>query len=238
MPFSLTPVRRHDPELMDAPGLPEAEVADAYRVLERVNRQFFGGRRPLRQELQRLLGDDPSASDGKALSLLDVGSGSGDLAAHATEILGTSGVPSTALVLDRDPTALALARTSLPNAIRGDALRIPLADSSVDLVLAVKFLHHFHGPELRQVLREMARVASKRVIVLDIRRHWLAYGGFVAWSRVFTRNRLVRHDGPLSVLRGFTAHELQDAVTGLDGFSWQVRPYAGFQLALVGTRGA
>ena len=36
MPWSLTPRRRHDPELMDTPGLPEAEVADAYRVLSRV----------------------------------------------------------------------------------------------------------------------------------------------------------------------------------------------------------
>ena len=44
-------------------------------------------------------------------------------------------------------------------------------------------------------------------MVLDIRRHWLAYYGFTAWSRVFTRNRLVRYDGPLSVLRGFTAAE-------------------------------
>ena len=72
--------------------------------------------------------------------------------------------------------------------------------------------------------------------MLDIRRHWLAYWGFVAWSRLWTRNRLVRADGPLSVLRGFTAAELIAATAALPGFAWTVRSYAGFQLALVGCR--
>jgi hypothetical protein len=74
------------------------------------------------------------------------------------------------------------------------------------------------------------------VVVLDIRRHWLAYWGFVAWSRAFTRNRLVRYDGPLSVLRGFTRAEMAALAAPIRSFSWTVRGYAGFQLALVGRR--
>src|SRR5258708_8296916 len=38
MPWSWTPERRDEPELMDAPGLPEAEVVVAYRALRRVHR--------------------------------------------------------------------------------------------------------------------------------------------------------------------------------------------------------
>lgn len=74
------------------------------------------------------------------------------------------------------------------------------------------------------------------MIVLDIRRHWFAYAGFVAWSRLFTRNRLVRFDGPLSVLRGFTAGELLAASAGCRAFRWSVRRYLGFQIALIGRR--
>ena len=172
----------------------------------------------------------------RPLWVLDVGSGSGDLASFSAEILNSRGFSTTAIVLDRDPTAVLLARASLSDVVLGDALRLPCPDASIDIVTAVKFAHHFHGPALQRLVSEMARVAAHRVIVLDIRRHWLAYWGFVAWSRIFTRNRLVRNDGPLSVLRGFTRPELLDATAGLDSFSWQVRPYAGFQLALVGTR--
>jgi hypothetical protein len=80
-------------------------------------------------------------------------------------------------------------------------------------------------------------VARRRVLVLDIRRHAAAYWGFVAWSRVFTRNRLVRVDGPISVRRGFTVRELAEHGAGVPGWRWEVRRYAGFQLALVGGRG-
>jgi hypothetical protein len=81
----------------------------------------------------------------------------------------------------------------------------------------------------------MARVARLRVVLLDIRRHWLAYWGFVAWSRLFTRNRLVRHDGPLSVLRGFIREELTALSKHFPSFSWTIQS-SGFQLALVGRR--
>jgi hypothetical protein len=86
------------------------------------------------------------------------------------------------------------------------------------------------------MVSEMARVARRRVIILDIRRHWLAYWGFFAWSRILTRNRLVRYDGPVSVLRGFTCSELLGVAASIPEFAWTVRRYAGFQLALVGRR--
>jgi hypothetical protein len=100
----------------------------------------------------------------------------------------------------------------------------------------VKFAHHFQGLTLARLLSELARVARRRVVVLDIRRHWLAYWGFVAWSRLFTHDRLVRHDGALSVLRGFTSQELLVAAQPITSYAWTVRGYAGFQLALVGRR--
>ncbi len=234
MRWSLTPDRRNDPELMDAPGLPDAEVEDAYHVLRRVNRQFFGGNRPMRRELETFLREDRLETG--RVTLLDVGSGSGDLAKLAKTVLVARGCSPCSVALDRDPIAIALAARDGLAAVRGDALRLPFADASIDLVTAVKFAHHFYGDDLSRLLSEMARVARRRVLILDIRRHWLAYAGIVAWSRVFTRNRLVRSDGPLSVLRGFTAPELLDLAAQFPDFSWLVRPYAGFQLALVGTR--
>ena len=234
MPWSWTPARRNDPELMDAPGLPEAEVADAYRVLRRVNRQL-GNLAVLRREARRFLREDQPGPGSGPATALDVGSGSGDISRALADLPGVAS-PITALALDRDPTAVIAARAQGVSVTRGDALRLPFADHSIDLVTAVKFAHHFAGPELQRLLGEMARVARHRVVVLDIRRHRLAYWGFIAWSRVFTRNRLVRFDGPLSVLRGFTADELRTLAAPLTDFHWEVRFYLGFQLALIGRR--
>lgn len=226
------PDRVDAPELMDEPGLPSREVEEAHRILRRVNRQL-GNLRTIRREFRRFLVED--AAGRPAVSLLDLGSASGDI---PLALRGLAGGPGRVLAmgLDRDPIAAGAAlRLGLP-AVRGDALRLPFADRSVDLVTAVKFAHHFAGDQLSTLLREMARVARDRVVVLDIRRHRLAYWGFGAWSRVFTTNRLVRFDGPLSVLRGFTRDELLAEVAPIAGFTWEVRPYLGFQLALVGRR--
>jgi ubiquinone/menaquinone biosynthesis C-methylase UbiE len=233
MAWSWTPARRDEPELMDAPGLPEAEVADAYQALQRVNRQL-GNLRSLRQELRRFLDQERVGADG--ISILDVGSGSGDLPLDFRRLLDRRRVPAHVLALDHDPTAVRLARRQPLSVIQGDALRLPFPDMSIDLVTAIKFAHHFRGDALARLISEMARVARRRVIVLDIRRHWLAYWGFIAWSRLWTRNRLVRYDGPLSVLRGFTAGELADVAAPLSDFCWTVRASIGFQLALVGRR--
>jgi ubiquinone/menaquinone biosynthesis C-methylase UbiE len=233
MVWSLTPKRRHDPELMDAPGLAESEVAAAYKVLAQVNRQL-GNMWSMRRELRQFLAEDHAGAG--AVTLLDLGSGCGDIPRDMCDVLASRGVAGLAVTLDRDPTAVALARREGSTVVRGDALRLPLADRSIDLVTTIKMAHHFSGAGLTGLIAEMARVARHRVIVLDIRRHWLAYWGFIAWSRLRTRNRLVRADGPLSVLRGFTAAELTAATAALPGFTWSVRSYIGFQLALVGRR--
>jgi SAM-dependent methyltransferase len=236
MPGFFTPRRRHDPELMDQPGLGPDEVAGAYHVLGRVNRHL-GNLRALRRELRRFLDEETPAFP---VTLLDAGSGSGDLPrALSDDLRRRAGLPGArAVALDLDPTALGLALRNKLAAVRANGLRLPFADQSFDLVTAVKFAHHFHGPALSRLLAELSRVARRRVIVLDIRRSWLAYAGFLAWSRVFTANRLVRQDGLLSVLRGFTREELEALAAPLAGFRWDVRAHAPFQLALVGTRQA
>lgn len=226
------PDRVDRPELMDAPGLPPAEVEDAYRVLRRVNRQL-GNLWAIRREFRRFLAEDGPA--GAPASVLDLGSGSGDIPLALGQLVG-GGPTAPMIALDRDATAAGAARRQGLAVVLGDALRLPFEDRAVDLVTAVKFAHHFADAPLRQLLAEMARVARRRVVVLDIRRHRLAYWGFLAWSRVFTANRLVRYDGPLSVLRGFTRGELLAASASIAGWSWEVRPYPGFQLALVGRR--
>ncbi len=261
LPWSLIPPRHHEPELMDAPGLPEAEVAAAYQVLRRVNRQL-GNTRSMRHELDRLLTEDlgrdrdawwslssASSMPGAPVRLLDLGSGSGDIPRDLAARLRCRSIDVQAVALDHDPTAVRLCRAGAVgelSVVRGDALRLPFGDGSIDLVAAVKFAHHFHGAGLDRLVDEMARVARHRVVVLDIRRHWLAYWGFVAWSRLWTRNRLVRYDGPLSVLRGFTSAELLATAgpsarpgpgpAAVSAFRWTIRRYAGFQIALVGRR--
>ena len=228
-----TPKRSEEPEQMDQPGLEPELVREAHQVLRTVNRQFFGAGWVLRRELRSWTKEEKLP---QALTLLDLGAGSGDLMLEANQMLKKLGHSPHALAVDRDPIPLAMARQDRLFALQADALQLPLPDRCCDLVCAIKFAHHFSGPALVKLLAEMGRVSRSRVLVLDIKRDWLAYAGFVAWSRVFTRTPLVRFDGPLSVRRGFLPKELLEAARHVEEFEWSVRRYAGFQLALVGRR--
>ncbi len=220
---------------MDEPGLPPAEVADAYAVLRSINNQL-GNRRTILRELSRFLVDEERNFVEGPFTVLDVGSGSGDLPQAIQAELSRRFLKSRVVTIDHDPIAARESGRLGLHSTRGDALRLPFADASIDLVTAVKFAHHFSDARLATLIGEMARVARRRVLILDIRRDWIAYWGFIVWSRVFTSNRLVRYDGPLSVLRGFTPSELLDLSRPLTHFSWSVSRHLGFQLTLVGRR--
>jgi hypothetical protein len=43
---------------------------------------------------------------------------------------------------------------------------------------------------------------------MDLRRSWVAWGLITMITKFFSRNRLTKHDGPMSVLRSYTVPEL------------------------------
>ncbi|TMJ07553.1 MAG: methyltransferase domain-containing protein [Bacillati bacterium ANGP1] len=117
--------------------------------------------------------------------------------------------------------------------LHGNALALPFPDRAVDVVICGLALHHFPYDEAVRVLREIARVARHGFIVNDILRSWGAYLGAWLDTRLLSRNRLARHDGPLSVLRSFTVDEFRAMVTqaGLSGV--EVRRHPMFRVALI-----
>jgi ubiquinone/menaquinone biosynthesis C-methylase UbiE len=94
--------------------------------------------------------------------VLDVGGGTGG----TISILPSLGAY---IWLDNDPMKLKGFRRKQPllNGLLGDATRIPLRDKSVDDVLCVAVLHHLSDEQVSQFLREAARVARKRFILMD-----------------------------------------------------------------------
>jgi SAM-dependent methyltransferase len=178
----------------------------------------------------------------KSFSLLDVGAGSGYLlrvAARAARAKGL-GARLTGLELDARATRAITEESrefSEIGAVRGDATRLPFADDSFDYASCSLFTHHFKDEGVISVLGEMARVARRRVFVIDLHRHALAYLLYTTAGRIFLRNRLIREDGALSIRRGFRARELRELArrAGLRGI--QVRRRFPFRLVLSGRKG-
>jgi ubiquinone/menaquinone biosynthesis C-methylase UbiE len=96
------------------------------------------------------------------------------------------------------------------NGVRGDAFRLPFADDEFDYAICSLFTHHFKNDQVVAILHELSRVARRRIFVIDLHRHPVAYYFFTTVARMFLHNRLIREDGALSILRSFTPDELEE----------------------------
>jgi SAM-dependent methyltransferase len=227
----LTPARRRGVELIDDPGIDPAVITRSLRDVARSN-LLFGGRRAVLRALDRCL---PAL--GRAATLLDVGTGIGDIPAAARARAARRGVALTTVGVDLSVPLAAASRARIGHAVCADAFRLPLRDASVDVVTCSQVLHHFEAADAARLLAELARVARVAVIVSDLRRSWLAAGLFWLVSFPLAFHPVTRHDGTLSVLRGFTGDELASLVHEAGGRA-DVRRALGWRLTATWRRSA
>jgi len=219
---------------MDGPALDPAELAANLRDIRRVN-DLLGGTSIVLRHLPALLDGIPTK---QSITILDLATGSADIPLAVAAWAERTGRPAEIIASDVSPQILAIAREHIGSfatvkIAEYDARDIPLPDRSVDVVLCSLSLHHFNTEDAVLVLREMRRLARVGFIVNDLRR---SRAGFVAaWlaARVTTRNRLTRHDAPLSVRRAYTSDELLDLLHGAGIDNARITTHLWFRMAAV-----
>lgn len=198
---------------MDDFSRKEARFAETLSDLRRIN-SLLGGYRSTDAVLAPLL------EKRERLRFVDLGCGGGDLLEHVVRRGADLGCCVDAVGIDANPAIVTWAHDELnrrlPPRLRdriqieqGDALDVAWGNEAFDVAHAALFLHHFHDPESIELLDEMQRVSSVGIVVNDLHRHFAAYAGIWAVSRVLRMSPMVQHDGPVSVRRGFTRSELQ-----------------------------
>ncbi|MFQ5845360.1 MAG: methyltransferase domain-containing protein, partial [Planctomycetota bacterium] len=188
--------RSTETEILDGGDVPVGRRRRAVALLPRVNR-WLGGARALRLALELLRRRLPTD---RPVRVADVGCGVGDQGRVVVRWGERRGLKVHVLGVDVDPVALRLAPG--PLRARADALRLPLRDRAVDVVMANLFLHHFERAGLTTLLGELVRAAAVGVLVTDLHRHPLALAGWWLWSALFLGDEIVRRDGHVSVRRG------------------------------------
>lgn len=202
--------RSNEAELMDGSDYTPDELIENLDDLRRVNR-LLGGTGALTKHLFPMIEE----LNGGPVRLLDVGTGSADIPAKIVRWARARGIRIEFIVLDLNEIAAREARAWTSNypeikVVRADAMNLPFADRSFDFVLASLFLHHFENDGAAALIRSFARVSRVAFVVNDLRRHPVAYYSIKLLTQIFTRNRLVRNDAALSVLRGFVEDDAEE----------------------------
>jgi len=220
----LTPSRRRGIEILDNPSVDPELMRRSMKDVERAN-VLFGGRRAALAELapalQKLSG---------IATMLDVGTGRGDIPASARGLAKSMGINLRTIGIDLSLPLVTEVRNGNQHVLRGDALALPFRDKSVDIVLASQVLHHFADESAKAFIVELNRVARSSVVISDLRRSLIAAAGLWIGSFPLGFHPVSRHDGVVSVMRGFLPAELAKLIESATGQHPVVRRRLGFRV--------
>lgn len=200
-------------ELMDDPFVPEEEVHRALSELDIIN-TYLGGLSTTGKGLRKLVGKIHS----EPVTILDIGAGG------SRQFGYLDGIAAKVTSLDISQNICRYRRERNPSEtiLCGDARTFDFEESSFDIVHVSLFLHHFMEEDIRALLGKFLRIAKSGVIINDLQRSGFALAGISLLTKLFSQSDLVRHDGPLSVRRGFKKAELTQLCQTLPTSSWSI----------------
>jgi ubiquinone/menaquinone biosynthesis C-methylase UbiE len=215
------------PELLDSDsGTPE-EIAAALSDLRRINHRFGGisTTESMVVRVSRQVGRE-------SLSLLEIAAGAGDTPLAVQTRLRKRGIQLEVTLLDRAVSHLNHGRQNGTMAVVGDALALPFAASSFDLVSSCLFAHHLPPPQLSQFVNEALRVCRHAVLINDLVRSplhlALVYPGLALY-----RSRINRHDAPASVRQAYTPEEMKQLMRQTSAARVEIQRHYLFRMGVI-----
>jgi ubiquinone/menaquinone biosynthesis C-methylase UbiE len=198
------------PELMDQTALPLAETHRALEDLDRVHRWLLG-LHSIRRALLPRLSTEPLQQ-----TTLDLGTGSGQLAAGTVDCARRYGITLRIVGVDRKLSHLVYGRRQGIPQLRvvADARALPFADQTIDWCISNLFFHHFTPDHNHQILTEMQRVATDGTLIVDLRRSWFARRLIGPALRLLGVARVALHDGQISISNAWSLDEVSQFLDG------------------------
>ncbi|MEP6574760.1 MAG: methyltransferase domain-containing protein [Gemmatimonadota bacterium] len=192
-------------EILDDHAADPRVILESLQNIARSNR-WFGGWWAVRFGLDRLVSDLPR---GTSLSLLDIGTGLGDLPERASRWAARRGLQLSSLGIERHRVVARLATDAGLPTILACGGSVPIGSNGVDIVTVSQVAHHLTPHAIVDLLHECDRVARRGVIVADLVRSRLAEAGFWLGARMLAFDPVTRADGITSIRRGFSRQDME-----------------------------
>ncbi len=227
--FSLP--RTDEPEQIDDPRQPFAEIEASMRDVAMSNR-LFGGTQTVLFHVARLLQDVPP---GTSLRILDIATGSADIPNALGEWGCRRELNLTIIGVDNQAAMLKMAQASAleVSLVQADALALPFPPKSFDLALCALAFHHLGFDSSVKLLAAMDILTTRGFVVSDLKRDKPTLWGVETAMAAVQAHPFTRHDAPASVRRAFTVPEYRKmvALSGVQNVRVQTHWY--FRVALV-----
>jgi 2-polyprenyl-3-methyl-5-hydroxy-6-metoxy-1,4-benzoquinol methylase len=190
-------------ELLDAEGIPAADLFQNLRELDRIN-TLLGGYNITFSALKKVVQPD------QQYILIDIGCGGGDTLKHIAKWRQRKKMDFQLIGIDLKPECIEYAtRQQTAEGIQficDDYRNMFLHVPQIDIIHACLFCHHL---DERQLIELIHFALDRKILLLinDLERNTFAYFAIKTLTALFSKSYLVKNDAPLSVARGFTKKE-------------------------------
>lgn len=200
--------RAHTRELLDEEGIPFEDVRRNMEELDTIN-TWLGGHAITIEGFRRILGDRREAH------VCEIGCGGGDNLRAIAGWCRKENIRLRITGIDIKQSCIEYASDKLRDydaeLITADYRDAKLT-SRPDIIFSSLFCHHFSNEEVAEILRWKQANAGLGYFINDLHRHPLAYHSIRWITAMFSSSRLVRHDAPVSVTRGFRRRDWEDII--------------------------
>ncbi|WP_431121148.1 methyltransferase domain-containing protein [Flagellimonas flava] len=209
-------------ELMDDPNMQFRLLQNAYKDINFCNK-WLGGESITLNGVWELVKNDPN----KSYTILDMGCGDGNMLLKLSHFLSKKGVSHTMKGIDLRDDVLTIARKKckgLPHVTfhKMDILKADL-DFECDILINTLTMHHFEEERIEAFLNRFVVLASIGVVINDLQRSKISYMLFKMFSFIFLRTHVAKHDGLVSISKGFRKAELLGLAKKIPNVSHKIR---------------
>ena len=219
-----TPRRARGCEFLDRPDADPRLVEQGYKFMKVVNR-IGGGTRVVRRFLaQELCG----STNGDTVTVLDIGAGDCDIPLAVTRWADKRGLKVQFTCLDQNPKAIELAERAsarrvwwalahqtgfggasptlqVVKTVQADVFTYQPA-GGFDYAVGSMTFHHFTNDEIDRLITHLRGFVRKALLINDLHRCLPNY--IACFLLAVPLDREIRHDGLLSIRRGFKPRDL------------------------------
>ncbi len=229
--------RSQTPEWMDTKQLSLEQMTPILQGLETIN-QWLGGVRATLYHLNRF---SRYWSSGQTIRIVDWGTGGADIPRAIVRWARARGFKVEIVGMDNHGVAIDYARKACREypeirILEGDLTTLPRMNEPFDYAISSLCLHHLTDEAIVMLLSKSDRFTQRGIIMNDLKRSARAWAWIWILSRLGRAHSIVRHDGPLSVRRAFTAKELRGYAQKANVSYAKVYTHFGYRFTLAGEK--